>query len=145
MLFRKTKRGDRYRIAMRPRALTASSRARPVEHGCGSYFSSVKEKSNRSLGSRGLAPSGCLPTGGERGSPSQFLRQSQKTESIISAIRVCKKPLCEAAFGFFSQGFSIMMAQFRSFFRGEIGFLCRMKMSFHLFYDMFCFKIMFNF
>ncbi len=38
-----------------------------------------------------------------------------------------------------------MMAQFRSFFRGKIGFLCRMKMSFHLFYDMFCFKIMFNF
>jgi hypothetical protein len=38
-----------------------------------------------------------------------------------------------------------MMAQFRSFFGTEIGFLRCMKMFFHLFYDMFCFKIMFNF
>ena len=49
------------------------------------------------------------------------------------------------AFCLFSQGFSIMMAQFRSFFGAEIGFLRCMKMFFHLFYDMFCFKIMFNF
>ena len=49
------------------------------------------------------------------------------------------------AFCLFSQGFSIMMAQFRSFFWGEIGFLRCMKVFFHLFYDMFSFKIMFNF
>ena len=49
------------------------------------------------------------------------------------------------AFCLFSQGFSIMMAQFRSFFGAEIGFFRCMKMFFHLFYNMFCFKIMFNF
>jgi len=37
------------------------------------------------------------------------------------------------------------MAQLRSFFGREIGFLRCMKMLFHLFYDMFCFKILFNF
>ena len=40
--------------------------ARPVEHGCGSFFGSVKEKSNRSWGSRGLAPL-LPPPLGERG------------------------------------------------------------------------------
>ena len=56
--------------------------ARPVEHGCGSYFGSVKEKSNRFWGSRGLAPLGCLPLWGERGSPSQFPRYLKKREGI---------------------------------------------------------------
>jgi hypothetical protein len=50
--------------------------ARPVEHGCGSYFGSVKELSNRSWGSRGLDPWAASPSGGERGSPSQFPRQT---------------------------------------------------------------------
>ena len=49
------------------------------------------------------------------------------------------------AFGFFSQGFSIVMTQFRSFFRREIGFLRCVKVFFHLFYDMFSFKVMLNF
>ena len=56
--------------------------ARPVEHVCGSYFGSVKEKSNRSWGSRGLAPWAASPIGGERGSPSQFPRQLKKLERI---------------------------------------------------------------
>ena len=50
--------------------------ARPVEHGCESYFGSVKEKSNRSWGVKGACPLGLPPpSGGERGSPSQFPRQ----------------------------------------------------------------------
>jgi len=48
-------------------------------------------------------------------------------------------------FGLFSQSFGIMMAEFRSFFRGEIGFLRCVKVFFHLFYDMFCFKVMLDF
>jgi hypothetical protein len=48
MFVRKLKREDRYRIAMGLRALTASSGLAPLEHGCESYFGSVKEKSNRS-------------------------------------------------------------------------------------------------
>jgi hypothetical protein len=38
-----------------------------VEHGSGSFFGSVKEKSSRSWGSRGLAPLGCLPHWGREG------------------------------------------------------------------------------
>jgi hypothetical protein len=49
------------------------------------------------------------------------------------------------AFGLFSQGFSIMLAQFRRFFRGEIGFFRCMKVFFHLFYDMLCLKVMLYF
>jgi hypothetical protein len=48
------------------------------------------------------------------------------------------------AFGLFSQGFGIMMAQFCSFFWREIGFLRGMEMFFHLFYNMFCLKVMLN-
>ncbi len=69
---------------------------------------------------------------------------------MASAVNYIKKEKCAGdlrvmAFGLFSQGFSIMMAQFRSFFRREIGFLRCVKMFFHLFYDMFCFKVMLNF
>ena len=46
--------------------------ARPVEQGCGSYFGSVKEKSNRSIGVKGVFFWAASPSGGERGSPSQF-------------------------------------------------------------------------
>ena len=48
-------------------------------------------------------------------------------------------------FGLFSEGLGIMMAQFRDFLRREIGFLRCVKVFFHLFYDMFCLKVMFNF
>jgi hypothetical protein len=52
--------------------------ARPWS-GCGPFFGSVKEKSNRSWG-QGACPLGLPPpTGGERGSPSQFPRQFKKT------------------------------------------------------------------
>ena len=47
MLFR-TKKGDRYRTAMGPTGAHRLVGARPVEHSCGSYFGSVKEKSNLS-------------------------------------------------------------------------------------------------
>jgi hypothetical protein len=47
--------------------------ARPVGHGQRSFFGSVKEKSNRSIGVKGACPlHAASPTGGERGSPSQF-------------------------------------------------------------------------
>jgi len=48
------------------------------------------------------------------------------------------------AFGLLSQCFCVMVAQFLFFFRGEIRFLCRMEVFFHLFYDMFCFDIICN-
>ena len=48
------------------------------------------------------------------------------------------------AFGLLSQCFRVMVAQFLFFFRGEIRFLCRMEVFFHLFYDMFCFDIICN-
>ena len=58
-------------------------KARPVAHGCGSCFGSLREKSNRSPGVRGPCPPGLpSPTGGERGSPSQFPRQLKKPEGI---------------------------------------------------------------
>ncbi len=77
MLFREPKRGS---VSDSDEATGAHRLigARPVEHGCGKYFGSVKEKSNRSWGSRGLAPLGASPFGGERGSPSQFPRQLKK-------------------------------------------------------------------
>jgi hypothetical protein len=51
--------------------------ARPVEHGCGPYFGSVEETTALG-GSRGLPPWATSPSGGERGSPSQFLLQLKK-------------------------------------------------------------------
>ena len=73
----KTKRGDRYRIAMGPRVLTASSGLAPWsmavdrrQHG---------EKSNHSWGSRGLAPLGCLPHWGREGVTLAISTPSQKT------------------------------------------------------------------
>ena len=64
MLFRKLKEGP----VSDSDGATGAHRlvgARPVEHGCGSYFGSVKEKSNRSWGS-----------------PSQFPRHLKKLEEI---------------------------------------------------------------
>jgi hypothetical protein len=59
--------------------------ARPVEHGYGSYFGSVKEKSRRSLGSRGLATLGCFPPLGERGGhPHKFYASLKKTPGDFS-------------------------------------------------------------
>jgi len=49
------------------------------------------------------------------------------------------------AFGLFSQGFGIMLAQFCRFFRREIAFLRCMEVFFHLFYDMLCLKVMLYF
>jgi len=47
-------------------------------------------------------------------------------------------------FGLLSQGLSIMVAQFFFFLWGKIRFLCRVKVFFHLFYDMFCFDVICN-
>jgi hypothetical protein len=47
-------------------------------------------------------------------------------------------------FGLLSQCFRIMVAEFCSFFRREIGLLCRVEMFFHLFYDMFRLQVMLN-
>ena len=52
---------------------------RPVEHGCGSCFGCVREKSIRSLGSRGLALLGCLPFWGREGVTLVFSMPAQKT------------------------------------------------------------------
>jgi len=49
------------------------------------------------------------------------------------------------AFGLFSQGFGIMLAQLRRFFRREIAFLRCMEVFFHLFYDMLRLKVMLYF
>ena len=57
----------------------------PVEHGCGSYFGSVKEKSNRSRGSRGLAPLGCLPHWGREGVTFAISTPAQKTPDFYRA------------------------------------------------------------
>ena len=65
MLFRKLKRGDQYRIAMGPRALTALSGLAPWSMAVD--LRQRGEKSNRSWGSRGLAPLGCFPHWGREG------------------------------------------------------------------------------
>ena len=49
------------------------------------------------------------------------------------------------AFGLFSQGFGIMLAQLRRFFRREIAFLRCMEVFFHLFYDMLRFTVVLYF
>ena len=76
----KTKRGDRYRIAMGPRALTASSGLAPWSMAVDRYFGSVKEKSNRSMGVKGaLPPLGCLPLWGREGVTLAISTPAQKT------------------------------------------------------------------
>jgi hypothetical protein len=65
MLFRKLKEGP----VSDSDGATGAHRlvgARPVEHGCGSYFGSVKKNPTAHGGQGGPAPSCCLPTGGER-------------------------------------------------------------------------------
>jgi hypothetical protein len=81
MLFRKTKKEDRYPIAMGSPGAYRLVGIRPVEPGCGSYFGSM-EKNPTVGGQGGLPPWAASPTGGERGSPSQFLRQLKKREGI---------------------------------------------------------------
>jgi hypothetical protein len=52
--------------------------ARPVEHGCGSYFGSVGERSNRSIGVNGACPLGLPPPLGERGVTLAIFTQAKK-------------------------------------------------------------------
>ena len=82
MLFKKTKRGDLYRIAMGPTGAHRLVGARPVEHAVDLYFGSVKEKSNRSLRSKGLAPTCCLPPRGREGVTLAISMPAQKTRGI---------------------------------------------------------------
>jgi len=44
----------------------------------------------------------------------------------------------------FFEGFGIMLSQFEGFFLRKIGFLCGLKVFFHLFYDMLRFRIVLN-
>ena len=95
MLVRKPKKGP---VSDSDRATGAHRLvgARPVEHGCGSFFGSVKKNPTAHGGQGGLPPWAASPTGGERGSPSQFPRQlkklgrdfyrAQKTEENFNAI-----------------------------------------------------------
>ena len=62
--------------------------ARPVKHGCGSYFGSVKEKFNRFMGSRGLAPLGCLPRWGRERVTLAISSSSQKTRREFLQSRI---------------------------------------------------------
>ena len=82
MLFRKLKEGP----VSDSDGATGAHRlvgARPVEHGCGSYFGRLGEKIQPVHGGQGgLPPWAASPTGGERGSPSQFPRQLKKREGI---------------------------------------------------------------
>ncbi len=45
----------------------------------------------------------------------------------------------------FFESFGVMMSQLEGFLRRKVGFLCRMEMFFHLFYNMFRFSIVLNF
>ena len=68
---------------MGPRALTASSGLAHWSMAVDRTFGSVEEKSSRSWGVKGVCHLGLLPpTGGERGSPSQFPRQLKKIDGI---------------------------------------------------------------
>ena len=79
MLFRKQKRGK----VSDSDGATGAHRlvgARPVEHGCGSYFGSVKEKSNRSIGVKGACPLMLPPPLGERGGHHSNFHVSSKNQ-----------------------------------------------------------------
>jgi len=65
--------------------------ARPVEHGCGSYFGSVKEKSNHPWGSRGPAPSCCLPHWGREGVTLAIYSQRKKRGGDFYRVTIFKK------------------------------------------------------
>jgi len=74
----KTWKRDRYRMAMGPRAITASSGLAPWSMAMN--LGSMEKYPTALGGSRGLAPSCCLPLWGREGSPSQFPRQLKKPE-----------------------------------------------------------------
>jgi hypothetical protein len=76
MLFRKLKEGTGIGFSGGATGAHRIVGARLVEHGCGSYFGSVKEKSNRSWvkGSPLMLP----PLRGREGVTSQFPRQLKK-------------------------------------------------------------------
>ena len=78
----RNRRGDRYRIAMGPRALTASSGLAPWSMAVDST-SATWRKIQPLLGVKGACPLGLPPpTGGEWGSPSQFPCQLKKLEGF---------------------------------------------------------------
>ena len=53
--------------------------ARPVEHGCGSYFGSVKKNPTAQSGSKALALSYCFPLWGREGVTLAISTPAQKT------------------------------------------------------------------
>ena len=82
MLYRKTERGDRYRIAMGLRALTASSGPAPWSMAVDRLRQRLR-KTQPLMGVKGALPPMLPPLPGERGSPSQFPRQQKKPERIF--------------------------------------------------------------
>ena len=82
MLVEITKKGDRYRIAMGHRALTASSGLAPWSMAFGSRQHG--EKSNRSWGVKGACPLGLPPPLGERGGhPRNFHTSSKNMRGFL--------------------------------------------------------------
>ena len=82
----KNRRGDQYRIVIRPRALTASSGLAPWSMAVDRHFGQRKEKSNRSWGSRGRCPLGLPPPLEERGSyPRNFHANSKNSKGFLQS------------------------------------------------------------
>ena len=82
MLFRKLKEGTGIGFSDGAAGVHRLVGARPVEHGYGLYSGSVKEKFNRSWGSRGLAPLGCLPHWGREEVTLAISTPAKKLEGI---------------------------------------------------------------
>ena len=77
-----------FRVAMGPRALTASSGLAPWSMAW-IVLRQRKEKSNRSWGSRGLAPSCCLPLWGREGVTLAISTPTQKTRKEFYRAEIC--------------------------------------------------------
>ena len=79
----KTKRGDRYRIAMGPRALTASSGLTPWSMAVDHTSAALEKKSNPFMGVKRACLLGLPPPLGERGShPFNFHASSKNARGF---------------------------------------------------------------
>ena len=84
MLVRKPKE-DQYRIAMEPRALTASSGLAPWSMAV-VVLRQRKRKIQPLLGVKGLAPLAASPTGGEGGHPRNFHASSKNSRGFLHSL-----------------------------------------------------------
>jgi len=80
MLVRTLKEGTGNRIAMGPRALTASSGLAPWSMAVDRTSAAYKKNPTAHGGQGGVPPHAAAPTGEERGLPSQFPHQLKKLE-----------------------------------------------------------------